>query len=375
MGVCLIIRTSGGTDTSGATATAARVLSGYTCYVNDVKITGTMANQGTKTASLNAGGSYTIPAGYHSGSGKVTANALSGQTSGTATAARILSGRTAWVNGSKLTGSMTNRGAISQKLAANGSYTVPVGWHNGSGKVTQSLTTQGAKNVTPKTTNQTACAASRWTTGSIVILGSSNLKAANIKKGVKIFNVTGTFTGWVDSTMAMSAVPSWTIVKALDTDWHWYAQNYRSGTLVYTAWNTGNSSSLTRIKWLVSNGFRPAITAVWQQTKRGSNSGNVKIRFSVAAIRIGSSGGYENNMVIGNNSAAFGGAYYEEYYNYRLDTAITSTWVCTAANGFTRDEYPYEGETYWIAGFEVSLLHPTSSGQGKLNSVSLYWTK
>ena len=211
MGVCLIIRTSGGTDTSGATATAARVLSGYTCYVNDVKITGTMTNQGTKTASLNAGGSYTIPAGYHSGSGKVTANALSGQTSGTATAARILSGRTAWVNGSKLTGTMTNRGAISQKLAANGSYTVPAGWHNGSGKVTQSLTTQGAKNVTPKTTNQTACAASRWTTGSIVILGSSNLKAANIKSGVKIFGVTGTWTGPVDSNLSLSVYYSPTV--------------------------------------------------------------------------------------------------------------------------------------------------------------------
>ena len=131
-----------------------------------------MTNQGTKTASLNAGGSYTIPAGYHSGSGKVTANALSGQTSGTATAARILSGRTAWVNGSKLTGTMTNRGAISQKLAANGSCTVPAGWHNGSGKVTQSLTTQGAKTVTPTTSNQTACAASRWTTGAITIIGS-----------------------------------------------------------------------------------------------------------------------------------------------------------------------------------------------------------
>ena len=204
MGVCLIIRTSGGTDTSGATATAARVLSGYTCYVNDVKITGTMTNQGTKTASLNAGGSYTIPAGYHSGSGKVTANALSGQTSGTATAARILSGRTAWVNGSKLTGTMTNRGAISQKLAANGSYTVPAGWHNGSGKVTQSLTTQGAKNVTPTTSNQTACAASRWTTGSIVILGSSALIAGNIKSGVKIFGVTGTWTGPVDANVALS---------------------------------------------------------------------------------------------------------------------------------------------------------------------------
>ena len=375
MGVCLIIRTSGGTDTSGATATAARVLSGYTCYVNDVKITGTMANQGTKTASLNAGGSYTIPAGYHSGSGKVTANALSGQTSGTATAARILSGRTAWVNGSKLTGTMTNRGAISQKLAANGSYTVPAGWHNGSGKVTQSLTTQGAKNVTPTTSNQTACAASRWTTGSIVILGSSALTAGNIKKGVKIFNVTGTFTGWVDSTMAMSAVPGWTVKMTLDTEWHWYSQNYSNGTMVYAAWCTGNSSSLARVKWLVSNGFKPAIRATWQQTKRGGNSGNIAIKFSAAAICINSYGNLESDTVIGNNSGTFGGAYNEEFYSNTLDAVITSTWVCTAANGFTCSKYPYEGDQFWMSGFQVTIRHPTSSGQGKLNSINLYWTK
>ena len=258
MGECLIIRSGGGTDTSGATATAARVLSGYTCYVNDVKITGTMANQGTKTASLNAGGSYTIPAGYHSGSGKVTANALSGQTSATATAARILSGRTAWVNGSKLTGTMTNRGAISQKLAANGSYTVPAGWHNGSGKVTQSLTTQGAKNVTPKTTNQTACAASRWTTGNIVIVGASTLTAGNIKKGVKIFNVTGTFTGIVDrgdinlftgrNGNFNYGENTWlesTVIRGIKANWHsyevdpWYWDNHSTMTIVIPTQITG----------------------------------------------------------------------------------------------------------------------------------------
>ena len=96
------------------------------------------------------------------------------------------------------TSTMTNRGAVSQSLAANGSYTIPAGWHNGSGKVNQSLTTQGAKSVTPKTTNQTACSANRWTTGTITIVGSSNLTAGNIKNGVTIFGVKGTFTGWVD---------------------------------------------------------------------------------------------------------------------------------------------------------------------------------
>lgn len=372
MGVCLIIRTSGGTDTSGATATAARVLSGYTCYVNDDKITGTMANQGTKTASLNAGGSYTIPAGYHSGSGKVTANALSGQTSGTATAARILSGRTAWVNGSKLTGTMTNRGAISQKLAANGSYTVPAGWHNGSGKVTQSLTTQGAKNVTPTTSNQTACAASRWTTGSIVILGSSNLKAANIKSGVKIFNVTGTFTGWVDSTMAMSAVPGWTVTTALDTGWHWYTQNYSSGTSVYRAWCVGSSSSLTRVKWLKSNGFTPTCKVVWDYTKKFSGSGSViSLTIRASGIRVNSSGEIESNMVFGN----FSGRWYEEFSG-AVNTTITTTWKCTAPNGEAYDKVPYEGDYFWISGFVVELDHPSGNSYwGRVTSVSLYWSK
>ena len=68
--------------------------------------TGTMTNRGAVTSSLNAGGSYTIPAGYHNGSGKVTANSLSSQTSATAAAADIVSGKTAWVNGSKVTGTM-----------------------------------------------------------------------------------------------------------------------------------------------------------------------------------------------------------------------------------------------------------------------------
>ena len=46
-----------------------------------------------------------IPVGYTSG-GSITANNLASQTGATATAAQILAGKTAWVNGNRLTGTM-----------------------------------------------------------------------------------------------------------------------------------------------------------------------------------------------------------------------------------------------------------------------------
>lgn len=89
---------------TGTNATAAQILTGYKAYSGSTLVSGSMTNQGAKTASLNCGGSYTIPAGYHNGSGKVTANSLASQTSANAVAADIASGKTAWVNGVKVTG-------------------------------------------------------------------------------------------------------------------------------------------------------------------------------------------------------------------------------------------------------------------------------
>ena len=106
------------------------VLSGKTFYTTNPKSkqTGTMPNQGTKNASLNCGASYTIPAGYHNGSGKVTANSLSSQTSGTATAAYIRKGYTAWVNGTKITGNMTVSSLVSFSVAAYSTSQVQCTW-------------------------------------------------------------------------------------------------------------------------------------------------------------------------------------------------------------------------------------------------------
>lgn len=119
--------------TDDATATAAQILVNETAYVDGKKVTGTMPNNGAKTSTLTAGGSYTIPAGYHDGSGKVTAKDLASQTEGTAAATEILAGETAWVGGKKVTGTMANNGATGGSMDGMSvtSVTIPAGYTTG----------------------------------------------------------------------------------------------------------------------------------------------------------------------------------------------------------------------------------------------------
>lgn len=84
----------------------------------------------------------------------------------TATEAEILSGKTAYNKGNKVTGTMKNNGAVTGKISTKaGKYTVPQGYHDGSGTV-QIDATEQAK-ITPE----------------------------NIRDGVVILGVTGTMSG------------------------------------------------------------------------------------------------------------------------------------------------------------------------------------
>lgn len=65
----------------------------------------------------------------------------------------------------------------------------------GTKTATQQLPTQAAKTVTPTTTNQTAVASGRYTTGDVVVSGDANLVPENIAEGVSIFGVDGTHSG------------------------------------------------------------------------------------------------------------------------------------------------------------------------------------
>ena len=98
----------------------------------------------------------------------------------TATAAEILATKTAYKNGSKLTGTMTNNGGVTGTISTKaGQYTVPQGYHDGSGKVGISSAEQ------------------------------AKIIAGNIKSGVSILGVTGTYGGEAISARTASATPSW----------------------------------------------------------------------------------------------------------------------------------------------------------------------
>lgn len=112
--------------------------------------------------------------------------------SGNVSDGQVLSGQTYYNTDAKTkrTGTMPNRGAVSQSLAINGSYTIPAGYHNGSGKVTQSVKTKGAATYTSGRSNQ-VIGANQWLSGAQTILGDPNLVAGNIREGVTIFGTRG----------------------------------------------------------------------------------------------------------------------------------------------------------------------------------------
>ncbi|WP_315079986.1 phage tail protein, partial [uncultured Clostridium sp.] len=82
------------------------LLQGYYGDGDSGRVDGAMVNRGTPVVNLNCGGTFNLQEGYYSG-GQAIANSLSSQTPGNATAAQILSGFSAWVNGSKVNGSAT----------------------------------------------------------------------------------------------------------------------------------------------------------------------------------------------------------------------------------------------------------------------------
>lgn len=83
-----------------------------------------------------------------------------------AAASEILYGQTAHARGALLTGQMVNNGSVTGTISTKaGQYTIPIGYHDGGGKVSIDSTEQG------------------------------KIVAGNIKSGVTILGVLGTYAG------------------------------------------------------------------------------------------------------------------------------------------------------------------------------------
>lgn len=118
---------------------------------------------------------------FHLKSGERTTGTCtydSNTTDANASASEILSGRTAYVNKNKITGEMTNNGAVAGTITTKAQeYTIPAGYHSGLGKVSISSTEQG------------------------------KIIASNIKSGVSILGVTGNYSGEAVTAGSVNVTP------------------------------------------------------------------------------------------------------------------------------------------------------------------------
>lgn len=130
----------------------------------------------------------------------------------TVAVAEILDGKTAYARGAKLTGTMPNNGAVSKEITTVAEeYTVPMGYHDGSGKVKIAATEQ------------------------------AKLIPANIKQGVEVLGVTGTLEPSSDvSAHAKSVTPTFSAQTVLPDQGYDYLSQVTVAAIPYT--ETDNSA-------------------------------------------------------------------------------------------------------------------------------------
>lgn len=238
---------SSGIDTSDATATAGDILSGKTAYAKGSKITGNIEVKESQRFTPTKGGT-TLPAGYYSGeTGKE--NAIKGDNNFVAT--NIKKGVEIWnvtgtyegetpegltpenikagVEIAGVTGTFTSDATA----AAGEILTGKTAYVNGN-KVTGTIASKGAQTYTPGTSNQTI-ANGQYLIGDQTIKGDTNLVAENIKQGVSIFGVTGSLTAGKSVETKTKSLPKGTVWSTTTFTFNfppvnWQAYVYTNGS-------------------------------------------------------------------------------------------------------------------------------------------------
>lgn len=133
----------------------------------------------------------------------------------TASVSEILNTKTAYVRGTKLTGTMPNNGGVTGTISTKaGQYTVPQGYHDGSGKV------------------------------SIASAEQAKIIAGNIKSGVTILGVLGTYGGESVTAQTKSATPTFEEQTILpDSGYDYLSQvDISAISVVYTPNSAGGNT-------------------------------------------------------------------------------------------------------------------------------------
>ena len=171
------------------TAEAKEILNSKTAWVNGIKVTGTMQSRGAIVKTLNAGESVILQEGYHNGYGQISAKPLAPQTEGTANPADIIEDKTAWVGGSKITGTIHYVGSEFATIGAGETHVISKGYHDGNGVISAS----GIGPQTPGTATsgdilspQTAWVNGKKLTGTLTLIGTA--QASDVISGVTFYN-------------------------------------------------------------------------------------------------------------------------------------------------------------------------------------------
>lgn len=136
----------------------------------------------------------------------------------TAAVGEILVTKTAYARGAKLTGTMANNGAVTGTITTKAQeYTVPQGYHDGSGKVSIAATEQ------------------------------AKIIAENIREGITILGVEGIMSGSEDmSAQAKTVTPTFTAqVVAPDTGYNCLSQVTVNAITVTYADNSAGGKTVT----------------------------------------------------------------------------------------------------------------------------------
>ena len=313
-------------------AAVGNVLSGKTFYnTSTTKQTGTMTNNGAVSPSgLNCGGSYTIPAGYHNGSGVVTANSLSSQTgvdSGktAVTAGAMLSGYQGWVNGSKISGNISSKAAATYNTSSS-DQTISSGQYLSGAQTIKAVTTSGISAANIKD-------------GAVVKVGDAN-------SATRIANVTGTFTDASTVSSGQTAAAAAQIRTGYSA---WVDGAEVKGSIANLAATTYNTSSSDQT--IASGKYINGTQTIKAVTTSGISAANIK---DGAVVKVGDA---NSATRIANVTGTFTDA-----------TTVSSGQTAAAAAQIK------SGYSAWVDGAEVkgSYTEPTITSITPSNSSPVY---